>query len=63
MNERVLSNTWAAAKVYEVFTGRELTVEEPDIAVYEQYFKGKNWSYLNNEQIILIGDTLHLCLY
>lgn len=63
VNERVLSNTWAAAKVYEVFTGRELTVEEPDIAVYEQYFKGKNWSYLNNEQIILIGDTLHLCLY
>ena len=63
VNERVMSNSWAAADAYRIFTGREMTVEESDTEVYEKFFKGKNWHYLDDEQIVLIGDTLHLCLY
>ena len=63
INERVMSNAWAAGNVYRRFTGTDYTVEEGDPQVYEQYFKGKNWHYLDDEQIVFIGDTLHLCLY
>ena len=63
INERVMSNTWAAGYVYKRFTGADYTVEEGDPQVYERYFKGKNWHYLDDEQIVFIGDTLHLCLY
>ena len=63
INERVMSNTWAAGDVYKRFTGADYTVEEGDPQVYERYFKGKNWHYLDDEQIVFIGDTLHLCLY
>lgn len=63
INERVMSNTWAAGDAYKRFTGADYTVEEGDPQVYEQYFKGKDWHYLDNEQIVFIGDTLHLCLY
>ena len=63
INERVMSNTWAAGNVYKRFTGTDYIIEEGDPQVYEQYFKGKNWHYLDDEQIVFIGDTLHLCLY
>lgn len=63
INERVLSNDWAAPNAYMVFTGRDLTVEEADSAIYEKYFQGKNWDFFSQEQIVLVGDTLHLCLY
>lgn len=63
INERSMSINWAAGNVYKRFTGTDYIVEEGDPQVYEQYFKGKNWNYLDDEQIVFIGDTLHLCLY
>lgn len=63
VNERVMSNTWAAGNAYKRFTGTDYVIEEGEPQVYEQYFKGKNWHYLDNEQMVFIGDTLHLCLY
>lgn len=35
-----------------------------DEAVYAEYFEGKDWDKLvPEEQLIFIGDTLHLCIY
>lgn len=63
VNERVMSNAWAAGSAYRRFSGADIQIEEGDEAVYNEYFKGKNWHFLDDEQIVFIGDTLHLCLY
>ena len=31
--------------------------------VYKKYFEGKDWSGMDEEQMVMIGDTLHLCSY
>ena len=30
---------------------------------YREYFSGKDWKALSNQQLIFDNDTLHLCQY
>lgn len=63
VNERVMSNDWAAPLALQCLDGHVLQQTEPSQEVYEQYFKGKDWLHMEEEQMIIIGDTLHLCAY
>lgn len=31
--------------------------------IEEDYFKDKIWEYYNDEQIIIVGDTVHMFIY
>lgn len=63
VNERVMSNDWAAPLAIQVLTGYQIESTDKSNAVYAKYFEGKNWSVINDEQFVIIGDTLHLCAY
>lgn len=63
VNERVMTNDWAAPLALQCLDGHVLQQTEPSQEVYDQYFKGKDWLHMEEEQMIIIGDTLHLCAY
>lgn len=62
INERTLgtSNT----PLIWVMTGRRLELVEMDEAVYDRYFKGKNWDYLDlSQQLIIDGNIAYWCIF
>ena len=63
VNERVMSNEWAAPLAIRCLDGHVLEQTETSEEVYEQYFKGKDWLHIKDEQLVIIGDTLHMCAY
>lgn len=63
VNERVMANEWAAPLAIRVLDGHDLQQTETSEEVYEKYFKGKDWLHIKDEQIVIIGDTLHMCAY
>ena len=63
VNERVMSNEWAAPLAIKVLDGHDLQQTEQSEEVYEKYFKGKDWLHIKDEQLVIIGDTLHMCAY
>ena len=63
VNERVMSNEWAAPLAIQVLDGHVLQQTETSEEIYEKYFKGKDWLHIKDEQLVIIGDTLHMCAY
>lgn len=63
VNERMLSNEWAAPFAIRCHQGFEICQTDKSEEVYEKYFQGKDWSGMDEEQMVIIGDTLHLCAY
>ena len=63
VNERAFCNIWAAPMAMRCLVGREISqVEAPD-EIYEEYFAGKDWCQMDEEQMVILGDTLYLCAY
>ncbi|MDY3108800.1 MAG: hypothetical protein SOW50_01635 [Lachnospiraceae bacterium] len=62
VNERVLGKaTWS---IVQAVTEREFERVPMDQEVYEKYFAGKNWDYLNlDEQLVILDDTAYWCIY
>ena len=54
---------WCRVDYLEYYLDRTLEEVEENVAVYEKYFKGENWNIFDIEQVVLIEDTLHICLY
>lgn len=63
LNERAFCNEWVAPLALKCLNGKVLTQTETSEEVYETYFKGKDWCQLEEEQMVVIGDTLHFCAY
>lgn len=63
INERMLSNEWAAPFAIQCHQGFEIWQTDKSEEVYKKYFEGKDWSGMDEEQMVMIGDTLHLCSY
>ena len=63
VNERAMSNEWAAPLAIRCLDGHVLQQTDPSDEVYEKYFKGKDWLHIKDEQLVIIGDTLHMCAY
>ena len=68
---RPLSVDWADDGSINYYTGRKIkealmTKEEYTKffkEVYINYFKDKDWTELNEEQFVFIGDTMYYCIY
>lgn len=63
VNERALSNEWVAPLAIRCLDGKVLHQTETSEEVYKKYFEGKNWNQIEEEQMVIIGDTLHFCAY
>ncbi|MGC4018641.1 MAG: glucosyltransferase domain-containing protein [Muricomes sp.] len=63
VNERIMTNDWAAPLAIKCLDGYDIQMTEKSEEVYKLYFEGKDWTLMNKEQFIVIGDTLHLCAY
>lgn len=62
INERALGT--APKSLIYVVTGREFEKIDMPKAVYEQYFKDKNWDYFYlKEQLVIEGDTAYWCVF
>lgn len=60
---RSLATDWEVANVLKTFAGRNLNKIELPEEIHEKYFKGKDWNYYDEEQLVFIGDTVYLCVY
>ena len=62
VNEKILGKaTWS---IVQAVTEREFERVPMDQEVYEKYFAGKNWDYLNlDEQLVILDDTAYWCIY
>lgn len=62
INERTLG-TATNSLIFKV-TGRKFENIGGQQEVYDQYFKEKNWNYLDlSEQLIIIDDTVYWCIF
>lgn len=63
INERAFCNEWVAPLALRCLEGRVLEQTETSEEVYETCFKGQDWYQMEEEQMVIIGDTLHFCAY
>lgn len=54
---------WSRLNAINYYLNRDLENVENDKKVEEHYFKDKVWEYYNDEQIIIVGDTVHMFIY
>lgn len=54
---------WCRLDYLRYYLDKKLEETENDEEVYEEYFKGKDWTIFDLDQIIIIGNTIHICLY
>lgn len=63
LNERAFCNEWVAPLALRCLNNVSLEQTPASEEVYEKYFQGKDWWQMEDEQMIIIGDTLHFCAY
>ena len=49
--------------ILALFAHRSFNSEQPSEKIYNEYFKDKNWTTFNLDQIVLKNDTMHWYLY
>ncbi len=62
-NLKAMFPEWARKSYLEYYFNRTFTQVEQNQEIYEQYFKDKNWTFFDDEQIVLIEDTMHIYVY
>lgn len=63
MNVSAYAPDWSLVGVIYVYTGKHLEKIDSSEQIYNQYFKGRDWKYYNSEQLVFIGDTMHICIF
>ncbi len=53
---------WSQRNALNYYLGRDLQWGETDAAL-EAEFASKNWDLYSQDQVVVQGDTLHLCIY
>ena len=62
-NLSALSQEWSSKPLIEWKLNRKLQQGEYSKEIYETYFKGKDWKRFDLQQLVLQGDTLHICMF
>ncbi len=62
MNLSALTIDWSVNSVLQYYTNREFEVIENDEEIKKE-FESKNWTYFEEDEIIIIDDTVHLCIF
>ncbi len=63
INYKATMAEWSRIDYLGYYLERKLNYTETDENIYNEYFKNKNWSIFDTDQVVLIGDTLHFYLY
>lgn len=63
INIKATCPDWSRIDYLEYYLGRTLQEVETLNEVYTSYFENEDWTIFDTDQVILIDDTLHLCLY
>ncbi len=58
-----VSTSYSNIHCLNYYTNRKLEKADIDFNIYYQYFKGKDWSEFNEEQIKFKEDTVYICIY
>ena len=62
LNIKAFASDWATKAILNYYSHRSFTLVEKDENI-ENNFKEKNWDIFDEEQLIFIDDTLHICCY
>ncbi len=63
INIKATYTSWSITDYLKYYLNKNLTYIQTDEKVYNSYFKDKYWEMFDTDQVVLIGDTLHICLY
>ena len=63
INIKALSPDWARIPFLKHYLNRTLEIVDIQEEIYKQYFENKNWNHYEEEQLIFIGDTMHMYIY
>lgn len=53
---------WSDLRAVNYYLGTAYVKAEPE-EYYRAYFGSKDWKVFSDEQMVLEGDTLHMCVY
>ena len=62
MNLKAIYKNWSALRAINYYTNRNLE-EVEKVEKIQNDFQKEEWSYFDKEQLIIIDDTIHLCIY
>lgn len=61
---RIMATYYSNYRLIGYELGRSMERMDMSDEVYQKYFDGQDWEYLNvDEQVVCDGDTLYLCVY
>lgn len=64
LNIRAMNVAWGSPHLINFYCNANYENVEIPAEIYETYFAGKNWDFLNlDEQAVFVGDTLYLAMY
>ena len=61
-NIKAFSATWGTQGIINMKLNRVLDITEND-QTYEEYFKSKDWTSFDKEQIKFNKETMYLCIF
>ena len=62
INLKAFYPDWSRKNVLEYYTKRKFNIIEKNEGI-EKNFLNKNWTSFDDEQVILIEDTAHICIF
>lgn len=63
LNISARSEKMSCSHLLKYYLHRNFNFIEPDENIYNNYFKNKNWTLFNLDQIVIKGNTLHWYIY
>ena len=64
LNIREFMVTWGQIEIINYYSKRHFEKIDMPEEIYKKYFAKKQWDYYKpEEQLVFIGDTLHICVY
>ena len=64
LGARIMAVDYSNYRLIASIMNRVYEKVEMPIEIYNQYYSGKNWKFLNlDEQCIFVGDTMYLAIY
>lgn len=62
MNVKAFFSDWASKAAIEYYTERKFEIGETNFKIQDE-FEQTNWNVYDTEQIIIEGDTIHICIF
>ena len=63
LNNRAYCAPWSQREIFPFVVGRRFEIVPFNEDLYEKYYYGKDWSELDEEQVMFLDDTVYIVLY